>query len=49
MASSPDILWFVAQIAGKLDQLGALLPLENWLDNSTIKSEIDPAKKDFAS
>lgn len=42
----PDILWFVAQITGKLDQLGALLPLENWLDNSTIKSEIDPAMFD---
>lgn len=42
----PDILWFVAQIAGKLDQLGALLPLQNWLDNATIKSEIDPAMFD---
>ena len=43
----PDILWFVAQIAGKLNQLGALLPLEHWLDNSAIKAEIDPAM--FAS
>ncbi len=42
----PDILWFVAQITGKLDRLGALLPLEDWLDNSTIKSEIDPAMFD---
>ena len=42
----PDILWFVAQITGKLDQLGALLPLENWLNNSTIKSEINPAMFD---
>ena len=39
----PDILWYVAQITGKLNQLGALLPLEDWLDNSPIKSEIDPA------
>ena len=39
----PDILWFVPQIAGKLNQLGALLPLENWLNNSAIKAEIDPA------
>lgn len=42
----PDILWFVAQIAGKLNQLGALLPLEDWLDNSAIKAEIDPAMFD---
>ncbi|MBE9047334.1 ABC transporter substrate-binding protein [Pleurocapsales cyanobacterium LEGE 10410] len=42
----PDILWFVAQITGKLNQLGALLPLENWLNNSTVKPEIDPAMFD---
>ncbi|MEO0834470.1 MAG: ABC transporter substrate-binding protein [Cyanobacteria bacterium J06642_3] len=39
----PDILWFVPQIAGKLNQLGVLLPLENWLNNSPVKAEIDPA------
>lgn len=39
----PDILWYVPQITGKLNQLGALLPLEDWLDNSPLKSEIDPA------
>jgi multiple sugar transport system substrate-binding protein len=43
----PDILWFVPQITGKLAELGALLPLENWLNNSAIKAEIDPAM--FAS
>ena len=43
----PDILWYVPQIAGKLAQLGALLPLSTWLDNSPIKAEIDPAM--FAS
>ena len=42
----PDILWFVAQIAGKLNQLGALLPLEDWLNSSAIKAEIDPAMFD---
>ena len=42
----PDILWYVAQITGKLDRLGALLPLEDWLNNSSIKSEIDPAMFD---
>ena len=39
----PDILWYVPQITGKLAQLGVLFPLENWLDNSPLKSEIDPA------
>ena len=38
----PDLLWFTAQIAGKLNRLGALLTLENWLDNSPLKSQIDP-------
>ena len=40
---TPDILWFVAQLTGKLAQLDALLPLETWLNNSPIKNEIDPA------
>ncbi|MDJ0636296.1 MAG: ABC transporter substrate-binding protein [Xenococcaceae cyanobacterium MO_188.B29] len=42
----PDILWFVPQITGELTKLGALLPLENWLDRSPIKAEIDPAMFD---
>ena len=42
----PDLLWYVPQIAGKLDRLGALLSLESWLDNSPIKAEIDPAMFD---
>ena len=42
----PDILWFVAQIAGKLNQLGALLPLEDWLNDSPVRAEIDPAMFD---
>ncbi len=39
----PNMLWFVPQLTGKLADLGALLPLENWLNNSPIKPEIDPA------
>lgn len=42
----PDLLWYVPQIAGKLNRLGALLPLEDWLDRSAIKSAIDPAMFD---
>ena len=39
---APDMLWFTAQLTGELAKLGALFPLENWLDNSPLKSEIDP-------
>ncbi|MEL7006988.1 MAG: ABC transporter substrate-binding protein [Cyanobacteria bacterium J06648_1] len=39
----PDVLWYVPQIAGKLEQLGALLPLSDWWQNSALKTEIDPA------
>lgn len=42
----PDMLWFVPQITGKLAQLGALLSLNDWLNNSPIKAEIDPAMFD---
>ncbi|MEL6439748.1 MAG: ABC transporter substrate-binding protein [Cyanobacteria bacterium J06621_8] len=42
----PDLLWFAPQIAGKLEQLGVLLPLESWLDSASIKAEIDPAMFD---
>lgn len=38
----PDMLWFVAQLTGELVELGALFPLENWLERSPIKTEIDP-------
>ncbi len=39
----PDILWFVPQLTGQLAEFDALLPLENWLNNSPLKQEIDPA------
>lgn len=39
----PDMLWFVPQLTGQLAQLDALLPLENWLNNSPLQPEIDPA------
>jgi multiple sugar transport system substrate-binding protein len=37
----PDLLWFVAQLTGQLAQFDALLPLEDWLDRSPLKDEID--------
>jgi multiple sugar transport system substrate-binding protein len=42
----PDMLWFVAQLTGELVELGALFPLENWLERSPITQEIDPVMFD---
>lgn len=39
----PDILWYSPMITGQLVELGAIKPIENWLDQSTVKAEIDPA------
>ncbi len=39
----PDILWYVPQLTGKLVELQAIKPLQEWWNNSTIKKEIDPA------
>ncbi|MEH2259615.1 ABC transporter substrate-binding protein [Nostoc sp.] len=38
----PDILAFYPQITGQLVDLGAVIPLEDWLDKLPIKSEISP-------
>jgi multiple sugar transport system substrate-binding protein len=40
---APDMLWFVPQLTGELNKLGVLLPLDNWLNDSPIKAEVDPA------
>ena len=39
----PDLLWNTPTMAGKLAELNAIQPLENWLDKSPIKAEIDPS------
>ncbi|WP_392531317.1 ABC transporter substrate-binding protein [Nostoc sp. C117] len=39
----PDLLWYNPTIAGQLVELGALLPLDEMLEKSPIKAEIDPA------
>ncbi|OUL34478.1 ABC transporter substrate-binding protein [Nostoc sp. T09] len=36
----PDILSFYPQITGQLVELGAIQPLEDWLNKSPIKSEV---------
>ncbi len=39
----PDLLWYVPQLTGKLVELGAIKPLEDWLVTSGLKAEIIPA------
>jgi len=41
--AAPDLLWNTPTMAGKLAELQAIQPLENWLDQSPLKAEIDPA------
>ncbi|HIK37844.1 MAG: ABC transporter substrate-binding protein [Geminocystis sp.] len=38
----PDILWYVPQLTGKLVELQAIKPLQDWWNNLPIKDEIDP-------
>lgn len=44
--ASPDILLFYPQITGQLAQLGAIRPLEDWLEKLPIKSEVIPNSLD---
>ena len=41
--AAPDLLWNTPTMAGKLAELQAIQPLEDWLDKSPIKAEIDPS------
>ncbi|MBD0270220.1 MAG: carbohydrate ABC transporter substrate-binding protein, partial [Cyanobacteria bacterium Co-bin8] len=47
--AAPDILWYVPQLTGQLVELEAIQPLENWLDQSPLKAQIDPALFDTMS
>ncbi|BAZ29669.1 extracellular solute-binding protein [Cylindrospermum sp. NIES-4074] len=38
----PDLLWYNPTITGQLLELGAILPLDEQLENSPITEEIDP-------
>lgn len=38
----PDMLWFVPQLTGQLLELGAIRPLDDWINQSPLKEEIDP-------
>ena len=39
----PDLLWYGPQLTGKLVELGAIKPLETWLDTNSVKTGIIPA------
>jgi multiple sugar transport system substrate-binding protein len=39
----PDLLWFPPMITGQLVELNAIQPLEQWLNGSPVRSQIDPA------
>ncbi|MGG6297185.1 ABC transporter substrate-binding protein [Leptolyngbya sp. AN02str] len=41
--SAPDMLWYAPMITGQLVELEALRPLDDWLNASPIKEELDPA------
>jgi multiple sugar transport system substrate-binding protein len=39
----PDLWWYPPQITSRLVELDAIIPLENWLERSRLKTDIDPA------
>jgi multiple sugar transport system substrate-binding protein len=39
----PDLLWFNPTLTGQLIELNAIRPLDEWLAQSPVKDEIDPA------
>lgn len=39
----PDLLWFAPMITGQLVELDAIRPLDDWLNQSPLPSQIDPA------
>ncbi|MBD2091470.1 ABC transporter substrate-binding protein [Microcoleus sp. FACHB-1515] len=41
--AQPDLLWFAPTITGQLVELDAIRSIEDWLDRSPLKAEIDPA------
>ncbi|NJL20626.1 MAG: ABC transporter substrate-binding protein [Leptolyngbyaceae cyanobacterium SM1_3_5] len=41
--AQPDLLWFAPTITGQLIELDAIRSIEDWLDRSPLKAEIDPA------
>jgi len=38
----PNLLWYVPQLTGELVKFNAIIPLEEWLETSGLKAQIDP-------
>ncbi len=41
--AAPDILWYSPTLTGQLVELEALEPLEDWLNQSPLQAQLDPA------
>ena len=41
--AAPDLLWYVPALTGQLVELEAIQPLEDWLNQSPLQDQIDPA------
>lgn len=41
--AAPDLLWFAPMLTGQLWELNAIVPLDQQLANSPLRSQIDPA------
>lgn len=41
--AAPDLLWYVPTLTGQLVELEAIQPLDDWLSQSAVKAQIDPA------
>ncbi len=44
--AAPDLLWFGPMLTGQLVDLDAIVPLEEFWNNSSISKEIDPALRE---
>lgn len=40
--AAPDLLWYVPMFTGQLVELGAIHPLEDWLEQSPAFADLDP-------
>ena len=41
--AAPDLLWYVPSLTSQLVELEAIQPLDDWLNQSPLKAQIDPA------
>lgn len=44
--AAPDILWYNSTLTGQLVELAAIEPLEDWLQNSPVMAQLNPALLD---